>query len=138
MDELDRLRIERDRLRAQEDVERQQQIYEGEKRDLKRQIFQAKHKKTIKVVRTVGGVAKRSIVGVGMILGSVGRKAQPYLERGAINFAEGMNGSPRREKTTRRIKKRVKRGGKKKRKVIKRVVRRSQSNQFPNFNNFFG
>ena len=148
MDELERLKLERDRLRSQEDAERQVDIYEKEKRDLKRDIFKRKNKKVIRVVSGVGSVAKRSIGGVGMIFGSIGRSAKPVVVKGLRNFAEnaraGSGESRTQNKRKVRVVKVVKRRSKAKpkRKVIVRRrskprARSTPRSNIPSYSNFF-
>ena len=149
MDELERLKLERDRLRAQDDADRQVDLYEQEKKDLKRDIFKRKHKKVIRVVSGVGSVAKRSVGGVGMIFGAMGRSAKPHVVRGLNNLAEnsrersGESRTPiRRKRKVRVVKRRSKAKPKRKVKVVRRRARskprevRPRSN-IPSFGNFF-
>jgi len=124
MSDLDELRREKARLLVQEQVDRDMEAYDKERRNLKADIWEMKHKKTVKVIN----VAKRSTVGVGMIFGKVGKAVAPALKQGARNFAS--NASYAVEQADRPRKRRVVRKKSPKKRIVKKVVRRNYNSMF--------
>jgi len=144
MGELEDLRREEQRLDAQEEARRDMARHQQEKDKLKRNIWFKKNpsaRRVVKVVKVAGSVAKQSTLGVGMILGSVYKKAKPVLQKYAN---EGRAPKSRRVVRVKKVKRkapkkkrkvRVKKIRKKKR-VVK-VIRSAPRSNLPNFNDFF-
>lgn len=142
MDELEQLEKENARLDAEEEVREDMKAYQKKKERLKKRIWAKKHRRVVKVIRIgkrVGGIAKQSTQGVGIIFGRIGKSVAPTIRQGAINFTSNLqNSKSKRQIPTRRVVKIKKTKRRKKKRVVRRKVRRKQDRGISPFQFPFG
>ena len=130
-------------LEAEEDARKAYRGEIEEQRQLKKKIIVLKHPKAVRTVRVIGGVARRTAGGLGIMARSTGRFLGRTIVKAGKNYASNNSEArPARRRIVRRVvKRRRRRPARRRRRPARRPARRQESNRTsysPNMRNIFG